>query len=1437
MTAGIRLGSFALERPFARGGMAEVWRGVHVGEQMPVAVKVLTGPRARDEAFVRALKNEIHAVARLDHPGIILLYDRGEVSAEAAAQSNGRLLPGSPWFAMEMCSHGALSPRRFPLPWPTTRLLLLSLLDALAHAHARGVVHRDLKPGNILLCAPDDPRPGLKLSDFGIAKALELDQSTVAGDAHSGTPRYMAPEQFTGRAREIGPWTDLYALGCIAFQLASGSAPFGGDALRLAVAHCHDPVPPLRAAGDSFPPGFEAWVLRLLEKDPRDRFRIAADAAWALLQLTPDDDVTQSHSGSWADALRSLRPRPLYPDEEPSLALGSDEDDDTAARTMGAAQDESLSGSGSAGLAGARSGHAARAADVRPDGIERPGGDGDITGPQLSPIAHPDDVRAAGSDVEVTTAPGRRGRASSMALASLDGPSRSAPAGPPGQTPDRPPTGAGPPLPDEGAVAVVEDDDPFARMLAGAAGDDDEDDEDDEDEDDGNKEHGEKHDDEDDDDERPPTRPLTFGPQDPWVELAALQEQRARRDVDPWPTIGSPLERTQSRRIPVDVAAPLRKVRAPVEPPPLPPSWRRPDEHTTLPGAARTRRLLGAGLGLFGLRQPLFVNRSVERSRLWAQLRRGHGAPGDAGRAHDAVVVVRGPAGIGRTRLCTWFAERAAEVGAAHALLAHHVVDDGPFAGLAMALRRHARVVGLRDQALRAALAQAWPDFDGEDVVALGRFLDDPACVPRAEAHALLRRALLAVAVDRPAIVVLEDAHVAPDVVDFAAAFAAAATPHGGRQRGVLLLVDIGDEALAEDPARAAALARLTARGEEFVPPGDDDADDIDTVVAGAAPVSVQALRPLSTRDHRLLVEGLLGLEPGLVDLVARKSAGNPRFAVEIVGDLVGRDVIEPAPAGFALRKGATVEIPDDVHVAWSARLQRLLSTLPLDARVCLELGALLGRDGDEREWHDVCVAAGLADARATIAAVADAGERARFLVVDEGRLRFASAALRESAARLAAEAGRADAHHRVIAHVLRRDGRPTVADRERRARHLLLAGEPAEALPLLLTATSSTLTSQGSGPALALVDEVFSALDRHGFAADEPLRATAMALRARTLIEAGRYGEGTMWARLVRDDAAPLARLWAARALARAALLQGDLAAAVERYTALLALAGRRADELAALSPPPLASPHSPHSPPSPALAWPDEPALVDEIVDDALLGLADGHAYRGDLVEAGATLARALDRAQARDDDGAVALCLWGMAFVARWRGDEVASRELLLRQQKLARRAGSKVLVALGRNALGDLERLAGRTDDARAHYEEAERQLLQCGSGKARLAALNRALCDVERDLDAAVLRVEHLLPDVERAGERGLLAACHGVLALGALVAGDGSAADAHCAALLQPLQAGVRDGELALVAEQIAATAARLGDSWRAGLAASWAREVWRALGRTDRAP
>ncbi len=278
------LGPFQLLAPIARGGMGEVWRGVHARQGVPVAIKLLRDDdaRLRDAFFA-----EVRAVARLDHPGVILVLDHGVVDAAASAASEGRLRVDTPWFAMEHCSGGTLE-NVAASAWDPLRRLLLDLLAALAHAHARGVLHRDIKPDNVIFSAPGDARPGVKLTDFGLAFAREVEGRSRA--VVTGTPAYMSPEQFRREWRDYGPWTDLYALGCLAWRLAAGEPPFGRKRPPevLSVAHQELPLPAF-APRFAVPAGFGAWLATLLEKDPARRLQRAADATAALLALEGSD--------------------------------------------------------------------------------------------------------------------------------------------------------------------------------------------------------------------------------------------------------------------------------------------------------------------------------------------------------------------------------------------------------------------------------------------------------------------------------------------------------------------------------------------------------------------------------------------------------------------------------------------------------------------------------------------------------------------------------------------------------------------------------------------------------------------------------------------------------------------------------------------------------------------------------------------------------------------------------------------------------------------------------------------------------------------------------------------------------------------------------------------------------------------------------------------
>jgi len=298
---GVTLGRFEVLERIGRGGMGEVFRGVHVMQKVPVAIKVMTAERARVERYRSSFRREVQAVARLDHPGVVTVFDHGEVDADAARASRGVLSEGEPYLVMELAARGTLAALGPPLPYAVVRPVLLELLGALAHAHARDVIHRDVKPANVLVAGDGEGQaPRVKLADFGLAHALDRDGDDPGGLA--GTARYMAPEQFEGRHRDLGPWTDLYALGCVAWELLAGRAPFAGQGLRaLAAQHLEAPAPPLPAGCDA-PPALDAWLQRLLAKRPRDRFTFAADAARSLAQIVAGDRPAAPRDGAAADA-------------------------------------------------------------------------------------------------------------------------------------------------------------------------------------------------------------------------------------------------------------------------------------------------------------------------------------------------------------------------------------------------------------------------------------------------------------------------------------------------------------------------------------------------------------------------------------------------------------------------------------------------------------------------------------------------------------------------------------------------------------------------------------------------------------------------------------------------------------------------------------------------------------------------------------------------------------------------------------------------------------------------------------------------------------------------------------------------------------------------------------------------------------------------------
>jgi serine/threonine protein kinase/tetratricopeptide (TPR) repeat protein len=298
------MGPFDLIKPVGRGAMGEVWRAWHRAQGADVAIKLLYGSTARDSWALEAFGNEVRAAAGMNHPGIVMVLDHGQVPARSQLARDGRFAAGTPYLVMELVRGRPMNRFIGRLRWVHVRDVLLQLLDALAHAHARGLVHRDIKPGNVLLRHADGriPQPAAvqgpllaMLTDFGLAQAL--DRHSSADAVVAGTPAYMAPEQLEGRWRDQGPWTDLYSVGCLAWSMITGEPPFGKerpfeDALY---AHLHTPPPSLHPTVP-VPPGVEFWLRKMLAKDRRDRYPRAADAAWALARVSGSSERIASVS-------------------------------------------------------------------------------------------------------------------------------------------------------------------------------------------------------------------------------------------------------------------------------------------------------------------------------------------------------------------------------------------------------------------------------------------------------------------------------------------------------------------------------------------------------------------------------------------------------------------------------------------------------------------------------------------------------------------------------------------------------------------------------------------------------------------------------------------------------------------------------------------------------------------------------------------------------------------------------------------------------------------------------------------------------------------------------------------------------------------------------------------------------------------------------------
>ena len=326
---GVLGGRYRLVRSIASGGMAEVWRAEDDILGRPVAVKVLHAHLAADNSFLARFRREAIAAARLAHPNVVATYDTGV--DDGVAWIVMELVEGST-LRQVVSTSGALPPHR-------AVHIATQVADALDYAHRTGVIHRDVKPGNILLAEGDR----VKVADFGIAKAaieaaedssgpgIDATDLTQSG-AIVGTAKYLSPEQVHGEP--VDGRSDVYALGVVLYEMLCGRVPFTGDTdVAVAVQHATaTPVSPRQVRPD-LPPALEAVVLQAMAKSPDDRYQTAAELRAALVAVGGRVDGSGPGSGPPADpATLVAAPAPARAPAPPDLTMASAGSDRTPPR-------------------------------------------------------------------------------------------------------------------------------------------------------------------------------------------------------------------------------------------------------------------------------------------------------------------------------------------------------------------------------------------------------------------------------------------------------------------------------------------------------------------------------------------------------------------------------------------------------------------------------------------------------------------------------------------------------------------------------------------------------------------------------------------------------------------------------------------------------------------------------------------------------------------------------------------------------------------------------------------------------------------------------------------------------------------------------------------------------------------------------------------------
>jgi tetratricopeptide (TPR) repeat protein len=308
------IAGYEVIQKIGQGGMGVVYQARHKGLHRVVALKMIrAGTNAEPEELAR-FRSEAEAVAALQHPNIVQIYEIGEQD-------------GSAYAALEFVDGGSLAQKLAGVPQPAriSALLIETLARAVAFAHDRGIVHRDLKPSNILLASNRSPDSGVsaaavsdqpttipKITDFGLAKRVEDESGQTRTGQIVGTPSYMAPEQTLGDPRQVGRAADIYALGAVLYETLTGRPPFKAETMleTLNQVRNEEAVPPRRLVS-KVPHDLETICLKCLEKEPGKRYADAAALADDLKRFQAGEPIRARPVGVFVRTVKWVRRRPM----------------------------------------------------------------------------------------------------------------------------------------------------------------------------------------------------------------------------------------------------------------------------------------------------------------------------------------------------------------------------------------------------------------------------------------------------------------------------------------------------------------------------------------------------------------------------------------------------------------------------------------------------------------------------------------------------------------------------------------------------------------------------------------------------------------------------------------------------------------------------------------------------------------------------------------------------------------------------------------------------------------------------------------------------------------------------------------------------------------------------------------------------------------------